>query len=165
MRVRTTRGSGWTFRGACPCRNVHPLPRVVLTFISTPALHLLKAALDHVAAERREMVEEEQAVAVVGLVEEAARGESFGLALEPFAPRVLCAQARAQRAAQRRVNLADREAALLALLLALDREDSGVGDDEFDSLTIHHEEPQAQADLRRGQPHALRRVHRLEHVG
>src|SRR5215210_3758960 len=131
---------------------------------SAPPLHLLEAAFDHVAAQWGEVVDEEVAVAVVGLVEEAAGGQALGLALEPLAAGVLRAQAGALGAPERRVNLADGEAALLALLLALGRKNLRVGGDELDALAVHHEEAQAESDLRRRQPHALRLVHRLEHV-
>src|SRR2546421_4161262 len=131
---------------------------------STPLLHLQEAALDHVAAQGREAVEEEEAVAVIRLVKEAARGESFGLLLEDTPADVLRAQAYARGAAERRVNLTHGEAALLALLLPLRGDDFGVGRDEPQPLAVHHEESQGQPDLRRGQSHALVRVHRLEHV-
>src|SRR2546421_3918438 len=131
---------------------------------STPLLHLQEAALDHVAAQGREAVEEEEAVAVIRLVKEAARGESFGLLLEDTPADVLRAQAYARGAAERRVNLTHGEAALLALLLALGGDDFGVGRDEPQPLAVHHEESQGQPDLRRGQADALIRVHRLEHI-
>src|ERR1043166_6545282 len=86
---------------------------------SAPLLQFLEAALDHVASDGREAVEEEEAVAVVGLVQEAAGGEALGLSLVNFPARVLRAQAHARGAPERRVNLADREAAPPAPLPAL----------------------------------------------
>ena len=62
------------------------------------------------------------------------------------------------------MNLADRETAFFALLLAFDRNNLRVRGDELQPLAVHHEEAQREAHLRRGQADALRRVHRLEHV-
>src|SRR5205085_12588402 len=62
------------------------------------------------------------------------------------------------------VNLSDGEAALLALLLALYGHYLRVRGDELQALAVHHEQAQGEAHLRRGKPHALGRVHRLEHV-
>src|SRR5688572_27449932 len=101
---------------------------------SAPLSHLLEPALDHVAPQGGEAVDEEEAVAVVRLVEEAAGGEPLGLLLEDLPAHVLRAQTDAPRALERGVHLADREAALLALLLAFGRDDFGVGGDQPEPL-------------------------------
>src|SRR5947209_7013915 len=108
----------------------------------TPFLHLLEAALDHVATQRREAVNEEKAVAVIRLMQEAARGQALGLLLVNFSANVLSAEAHARGARQGRVYLADREAGFFALLLALGGEDFGVGGDELQPHAVHHEEAQ-----------------------
>ncbi len=51
--------------------------------------HLLKTLQHHAALERREAVDEEDAVVVVGFVLKAAGGESFRCSLEPLAVYVL----------------------------------------------------------------------------
>lgn len=101
---------------------------------------------------------------MIRLVLKAARGESFGFAFVPLASHVLRAECRPFGALQGRVNFPDGEAALLARLFTFRGDDLGVGGDEFDPGAIHHEEAQGEADLRRGQAHSFRRVHRLEHV-
>ena len=61
----------------------------------TPRFQLLKTLHDHIAFERREAVDEEDAVAVVRLVLEAARGEFFDFAFVPFSFDILRAERRA----------------------------------------------------------------------
>src|SRR3712207_3959901 len=94
-------------------------------------LESLDLAPDQLALERGGAVDEDDAVAVVCLVEHAARFEVKAVELELLAVQVLRADDGAQRALHLEEDARERQAALVARLLALDAQHDGV--DERDA--------------------------------
>src|SRR5215203_849425 len=120
-----------------PSRCVPPTPSLtvgLLPQILYPASLLLESlnlTPDQLALERRGAVEEDDAVAVVGLVEHAARFEVEAVELKLLALQVLRADDGAQAALDLKKDAGEREASLVVRLLALDAQDDGV--DECDA--------------------------------
>ena len=99
-----------------------------------------------------------------------ARASSAFAAHFEFFPRgVLRAHGHVLRARDVAAKSGNRKAALLFALLALGVDDFRIRADDFGFRIfavahVDHCQAQADPDLRRRQAHALRRVHRLEHV-
>ena len=97
-------------------------------------LQLFDFALDQIALERAQMVDEKNSVQVIDLVQQGAREQIFAGDFEGFAFDVLGAHGGFLGAAHRLAKTGDAEAALLAGLLAFLRDDFGI--DENDAFAV-----------------------------
>ena len=110
------------------------------------------------------MTNEENAVAVISLMQEATRREPARLTLESFSLQVLSPQDRALRSFKFSMYFSDGETTLFAALFAFRENDLRVGGHEFDTVAVHHKQTKRQTYLLRRQAHAAIVVHRFKHV-
>src|SRR5690348_5199457 len=125
-------------------------------------------ALDEIALERAEMIDEKNSVKVVDFMAKGAGEEAFALHFKFLAGGVLGADGDIQGAQDISAKTRDGEAALLLALLAFGVENYGIGEDElgfgiFARRNIDDGQIQIEANLRGGQADALRGVHGFEH--
>ncbi len=86
-----------------------------------------------------------------------------------FALHILRADGHIRRTQHIAAKSGQRKASFLFALVAFDVDDLGIGKHELrfgilPDADVDDRQPFRQADLRRGQAHALRHIHRLEHV-
>ena len=130
---------------------------------------LADLALQKIALERADVGDVEPAVQVIGLVLEGARQQILAGLFKRLALGILRADGDAFGAPHLLAETGNAQAALFAHLLAFDLDDGGVDQDQlvfrpFAVRDIDDGNLPRKADLRRGQAHALGRVHRLEHI-
>src|SRR5579875_284840 len=113
---------------------------------------------------RVEPLDDEHPVEVVHLVLEAAGQQLVGLDVEWLAVEADATQVHLLRAHDRPGQAGDRQAALLVGPLAAGLDDLGVDDRGGPAAHVVDEQAALHADLGRGEAHARRRVHRLDHV-
>src|SRR5229473_3107033 len=146
-------------------RMAHPLRRLPLALFS----ELLDFALDEVALEHAEMLNEENSIQVIDLVAESARQEIFTANFKLLALRILRAHRDELRANDVAAEAGNREAAFLFADFAFGVDDLRIRENDFGfgilaAGDVDDGETQAQADLRRGQADTLRGVHGSEHI-
>src|SRR5690348_1106518 len=125
-------------------------------------------ALDKIALERAEMIDEKNSVKVVDFMAEGAGEKTFTFHLKFLAGGVLGADGDVERTQNISAKTRDGEAALLLALLAFGVENDGIGEDElgfgiFARSDVDDGQIQIEANLRGGKADALRGVHGLEH--
>src|SRR5580698_4864898 len=130
---------------------------------------LANFTLDEVALEHTQVRDEQDAVQVIDLVAESTGEQAFAAAFELGARRVLRADGDVLRTFDVAAKTGERKAAFFFALLAFGINNFGIGEDHlrlgnFSIGDVNHREPQAHANLRRCEPHAIRGVHGLEHV-
>jgi hypothetical protein len=126
-------------------------------------------ALDHLALERAQVLNEQIAVKVLRLVRHAARFEVHNVEREGFAVYVLRAHDDPLGPRHLKVYSRKTQTALIAYLLALFGFDNRVYERDLARLlaagaAIHHEQPFEYSYLRGGKPYAVCAVHGLEHI-
>src|SRR5580698_9348547 len=130
---------------------------------------LANFTLDEVALEHTQVRDEQDAVQVIDLVAESTGEQAFAAAFELGARRVLRADGDVLRTFDVATKPWQRKAAFFFALLAFGVNNFGIGQDHlrlrnFPIGDVDHREPQAHANLRRCEPHAIRGVHGFEHV-
>ena len=123
-------------------------------------LQLLDSALDEVALEQAEVLQEQDAVEVVNLMTEGAREEFLASNLENLSPGVLRADGHKLRANDVSAEAGDREASFFFALFALRVDDFGVCQDDpgfriFPRRNVHNRDAYGLANLWRGEADAL----------
>src|ERR1700756_1174311 len=149
------------FTAGSPARSAH-LP---LAFFP----QLFDFALDEVALQHAQMLQEENSVQMVDFMAERPRQQVFTANLERLALQVLRAHSHKLRADDVPPKTRNREAALFLAHLSFGVNDFGIHQHNFrfrvlSGRDVHHRKAQALPDLRRSQAYALSRVHRREHV-
>src|SRR5882724_307392 len=130
---------------------------------------LFDFALDEVALQHAEMLEKKNAVEMIDLMAEGAGEKIFAANFVGFAFGVLGFYGDKLRTDDVAAEAGNREAALFFADFSLGVNDFGIGQDDlgfgiFSAGDVDHGEAKTQADLRRGEAHALRSVHGSEHV-
>src|SRR5260370_6783797 len=126
-------------------------------------------ALDEIALEHAEMLDEKNAVEVVDFVAEGAGQKIFAANLERFALGILRFYRDELRADDVAAKAGNGEAALFFALFAFGAYDFGVGEDDlgfgvFSAGDVNDGDANGKADLWRGEADALRSVHGGEHI-
>src|SRR5258708_1056619 len=130
---------------------------------------LLDFPSDQVALEHAEVLQKKDSIQVVDLMAKGSRQQVFAANFELFTFRILRFDGHKLRAPPEPSNSGNRKASLFFANFTfgvnnfrIRQHDLGFG--VFSSSDVNHGEPQALSDLRSGQSHALRRVHRGKHV-
>lgn len=141
-------------------------------FVGLGGLVLLQLLLDHLALERADEVDEQLAGQVVVLVEHAAREQRRALDLEQRAVEAHRADLAAHRPLDLDVDLGERQAAFLAVLLLvggldhlrIDEGERRIGLGPAGEPGLYDEHPPRIAQLERGDAEAVLGVHRVHEI-
>src|SRR5437016_12722881 len=132
-------------------------------------LQFLNLAFDNLPFERRHAIEKDDSVAVIRLVQHAARRQFSSVQFKFFSVNIVRPHNCSQVSFDAKEDARKRKTAFVAILLAFLGYDFRIDHDNalrriFAAGTIHHEQALRHADLDSRESDARRRVHSFEHV-